>query len=150
MDHKALIEAALDARRRSYSPYSGYRVGAAILCGDGAIVKGANIENASYGATVCAERCAVFSAVASGKKDFSAIAIVGGSGSENDRTDDYAFPCGICRQVLREFADPSSFSVIVAKSPDDYREYTLQQLLPESFGPDNLREKENDNEDQAV
>ena len=138
MDHKALIEAALDARRRSYSPYSGYRVGAAILCGDGTIVTGTNIENASYGATVCAERCAVFSAVASGKRDFSAIAIVGGSGSENDRTDDYAFPCGICRQVLREFADPASFLVIVAKSPDDHREYTLQQLLPESFGPDNL------------
>ncbi len=150
MDHKALIEAALDARRRSYSPYSGYRVGAAILCGDGTIVTGTNIENASYGATVCAERCAVFSAVASGKRDFSAIAIVGGSGSENDRTDDYAFPCGICRQVLREFADPASFLVIVAKSPDDHREYTLQQLLPESFGPDNLSEKENNDENQAV
>ena len=150
MDHKALIEAAFDARRRSYSPYSGYRVGAAILCGDGTIVTGTNIENASYGATVCAERCAVFSAVASGESDFSAIAIVGGSGSENDRTDDYSFPCGECRQVLREFVDPASFSVIVAKSPDDHREYTLEQLLPESFGPDNLREKENDNENQAV
>ena len=139
MDHKELIEAALDARSRSYSPYSGYKVGAAILCGDGTVVKGANIENASYGATICAERCAVFSAVASGKKDFTAIAIVGGAGSEPDRTDDYAFPCGICRQVLREFTVPGDFRVIVAKSTDDYKEYTLEQLLPESFGPDNLK-----------
>ena len=142
MDHKALIEAALDARSRSYSPYSGYRVGAAILCSDGTIVTGANIENASYGATVCAERCAAFSAVASGKKRFTAIAIAGGAGSESDRTDDYAFPCGICRQVLREFTDPDSFTVIVAKSTEDYKEYTLAQLLPESFGPDNLNKGE--------
>ncbi|MBO4904916.1 MAG: cytidine deaminase [Lachnospiraceae bacterium] len=136
MDRKMLIEAALEARKHSYSPYSHYRVGAAILCSDGTIVTGANIENASYGATVCAERCAVFTAVASDKKDFTAIAICGGAG---DEADDYAFPCGVCRQVLREFTDPASFKVIVAKNADDYREYTLEELLPESFGPDNLK-----------
>ncbi len=142
MDIRNLIEQALNARNDSYSPYSGYRVGAALLCSDGDVVTGANIENASYGATVCAERCAVFKAVSGGKRDFEAIAIDGGNASETDVMSDYAFPCGICRQVLREFADPASFKVIVARSVDDHREYTLEELLPESFGPDNLKIKE--------
>ncbi len=128
----------MDARNRSYAPYSGYNVGAAILCEDGQIVTGSNIENASYGATVCAERCAVFSAVSSGKKRFTAIAIAGGEASEKDVMSDYAYPCGICRQVLREFADPASFTVIVARSAKDHKEYKLEELLPDSFGPDNL------------
>ncbi len=139
MDKNKLIEAAFSAREHSYAPYSNYNVGAAILCADGTIVTGANIENASYGATVCAERCAIFSAVASGKKGFCAIAIVGGVSEEKNKTSDYAFPCGICRQVMREFADPESFMIIVARSAGDYKEYTLNELLPESFGPDNLK-----------
>ncbi len=134
---KELTEAALDARGMAYVPYSNYAVGAALLCADGSIVKGANIENASYGATVCAERCAVFSAVASGRKDFVAIAVVGGKVTENELTD-YAYPCGICRQVLREFTDPSDFTVIVARSVSDHKVYKLEELLPESFGPDHL------------
>ena len=141
MDRKRLIEAAFEARKNSYSPYSSYRVGAALLCDDGTVVKGCNIENASYGATICAERAAVFSAVASGKRSFCAIAIVGGSYDEEDNTSDYAYPCGICRQVLREFTDPESFSVIVARSVEIYEEYTLNELLPNSFGPNNLKQE---------
>lgn len=138
MDYAQLINSALEARKKSYSPYSGYAVGAAILCKDGSIVCGSNIENASYSATICAERCAVFAAVSSGKREFKAIAICGGR-SDRDEITDYAFPCGVCRQVLREFTDPSSFTVIVARTVDDYREYTLEELLPESFGPDHLK-----------
>ena len=139
---KELIESALKARSNSYAPYSGYAVGAALLCGDDSIVTGSNIENASYGATICAERCAVFSAVAAGKKDFVAIAIAGGIASWDEITD-YAYPCGMCRQVLREFTDPEKFTVIVARSVDDHKEYTLEELLPESFGPDHLKGGDN-------
>ena len=138
MDKEGLIKCALEARERSYSPYSGYRVGAALLCADGSVYTGANIENASYGATVCAERCATFSAVMAGNRDIVAIAVCGGPGDETDILSDYAYPCGICRQVLREFCAPSSFTVIVARSAEDYREYTLEELLPESFGPEHL------------
>lgn len=138
MDKDKLIRAAFSAREHSYAPYSNYNVGAALWCSDGTIITGANIENASYGATVCAERCAIFSAVAAGRSDFTAIAIVGGVSEEKDVTSDYAFPCGICRQVMREFTDPATFKIIVARSTKDYKEYTLNELLPESFGPDNL------------
>ncbi len=138
MDKERLIKAAFTARKGSYAPYSGYNVGAALLCKDGTVIMGANIENASYGATVCAERCAVFNAVSSGYRDFEAIAIVGGRSDEIDTVSDYAFPCGICRQVLREFVDPGSFMIVVARSETDHKEYTLSELLPESFGPDNL------------
>ncbi len=139
MDIKELISAALAARQNAYAPYSDYLVGAAILCDDGSIVTGCNVENASYGATVCAERCAAFSAAAQGKKSFSAIAIAGGKSSEKDELSDYAYPCGVCRQVLREFSDPAKLKVIVARSISDYREYTLEELLPNSFGPDHVK-----------
>ena len=142
MEKEVLIKKAMEARNNSYSPYSKYRVGAALLCSDGSIVSGTNIENASYGATVCAERCAVFKAVSSGKRDLRAIAIVGGDASEEECMSSYAYPCGICRQVLREFSDPSEFTVIVARSVSDFREYKLKELLPESFGPDNLSKEE--------
>ena len=138
MDYTELIRSALDARKRSYAPYSQYNVGAAILCADGDIITGSNIENASYSATVCAERSAIFTAVSAGKHDFTAIAIAGGRKEESDKMSDYAYPCGICRQVMREFVSPATFKVIVARSPDDYREYYLSELLPDSFGPDNL------------
>ncbi len=136
MDPERLIREALKARDNAYAPYSRYHVGAALLCRDGSIVTGSNIENASYGATVCAERCATFAAVSTGRRQFDAIAIVGGPAGE--AIEDYAFPCGMCRQVLREFTDPATFRVIVAKSTDEYREFTLEELLPSSFGPDNL------------
>lgn len=132
-----LINAAIGARKNSYAPYSGYRVGAALLCSDGSIVTGCNVENASYGGTNCAERTAVFKAVSEGKRSFSAIAIAGGK--DPDKANDYAYPCGICRQVLREFCNPGDFSVIVCRNESDFREMTLEQLLPESFGPDNLK-----------
>ncbi len=138
MDEKVLIKHAMDARERSYSPYSQYRVGAALLCGDDTVFTGCNIENASYPATVCAERVAVGNAVANGRRDITAIAIVGGKSGETGVLTDYAFPCGICRQVLREFSDPASFTVIVARSTDDYKKYKLEELIPESFGPDHL------------
>lgn len=131
-----LIEMALQARELAYAPYSEYCVGAALLCDDGEIVTGCNVENASYGATNCAERTAVFKAVSMGKRAFSAIAIAGGK--KGAQALDYAYPCGVCRQVLREFCDPKRMTVIVCRSVDDYIEMTLEELLPCSFGPENL------------
>ena len=138
MDREKLIRLAMDARSRSYTPYSHYNVGAALLCDDGEIICGSNIENASYPATVCAERCAIFTAVASGRRNFTAIAVCGEADTESDVLSGYAYPCGICRQVMREFTDPDRFIVIVARSVNDYKEYTLSELLPNSFGPENL------------
>ena len=132
-----LINAAVAARRNSYSPYSHYQVGAALLSGDGQVVTGCNIENAAYGPTNCAERTAFFKAVSEGVRDFRAIAIVGSPAG--DALTQYAYPCGVCRQVMREFCEPSSFQIIVARSQDDYQIMTLRELLPESFGPDNLQ-----------
>lgn len=140
MENEKLIRAAIEARRQAYVPYSNYRVGAALLTKDGEIIKGCNIENASYGATNCAERTAFFKAVSEGKKDFAAIAIVGGE-EETDETSGFAYPCGICRQVMREFCDPDSFRVLVAKSETDFEEAVLAQLLPMSFGPQHLQVK---------
>lgn len=137
MKNEELIREAFEARRASYAPYSGYRVGAALYNKDGKVTRGCNIENASYGLSNCAERTAVFKAVSQGLRDFEAIAIVGGS-EEGDETSDYAYPCGACRQVLREFTIPDTFRVIVARSVNDYKEYTLEELLPHSFGPENL------------
>lgn len=131
-----LIDEALRARERAYSPYSGYAVGAALLCGNGRIYKGANIENASYGATNCAERSAFFQAVGEGERDFLAIAIAGGASGLDPV--DYAYPCGICRQVMKEFCG-DDFLIIVAKSREEYRCYTLAELLPCGFGGENIR-----------
>lgn len=131
-----LIDSALDARKSSYAPYSGYFVGAALLCSDGSIITGCNVENASYGATNCAERTAVFKAVSEGHQRFTAIAIAGGKNKE--QATDYAYPCGVCRQVLREFCVPEDMTVIVCKGRDDYKEMTLAELMPNSFGPENL------------
>ena len=130
-----LIEQALKARRSAYAPYSGYKVGAALLCKDGSVYTGCNVENASYGAANCGERTAVFKAVSEGQREFTAIAITGG---RDNGEMDFAYPCGICRQVLREFVDPERFTVLVGKSTEDYQEMTLAALLPSSFGPDNL------------
>lgn len=133
-----LIAEAIEARRKSYSPYSHYQVGAALLTADGRIVTGCNIENAAYGPSNCAERTAFFKAVSDGLREFSAIAIVGSP--EGEELTQYAYPCGVCRQVMMEFCEPESFQVIVAKSEADYRVMTLAELLPEGFGPENLRD----------
>lgn len=131
---KDLIEKALEARKNAYAPYSEYKVGACLIIADGKYYTGCNVENASYGATNCAERTAVFKAVSEGHNRIDAIAIVGGRDSEGIIS--YAYPCGVCRQVLREFSNPGEMIIIVAKSADDYKEYTLEELLPDSFGPD--------------
>ncbi len=133
---KELIGKAIEARRKSYSPYSHYQVGAALLCADGQIITGCNIENAAYGPSNCAERTAFFKAVSDGLRAFAAIAIVGSP--EGEALTQYAYPCGVCRQVMMEFCEPEHFQVIVAKSEADYRVMTLAELLPEGFGPDNL------------
>ena len=133
---RELIKAAIEARRKSYSPYSHYQVGAALLTADGQIVTGCNIENAAYGPSNCAERTAFFKAVSEGMREFTAIAIVGRP--EGEELTQYAYPCGVCRQVMREFCEPERFRIIVAKSEEDYRVMTLAALLPESFGPENL------------
>ncbi|MGN0254192.1 MAG: cytidine deaminase [Lachnospiraceae bacterium] len=138
VSYEQLIENAIEARKMAYTPYSNYKVGAALLSSENKIIKGCNIENAAYGPTNCAERTAFFKAVSEGVKKFSAIAIVGGLENETDLFSGYAFPCGVCRQVMREFCD-SEFEIVVARSIDDYKVYTLGELLPESFGPDNLK-----------
>lgn len=119
----------------AYAPYSGFHVAAALLCRDGTIYTGCNVENASYPAGNCAERTALFKAVSEGKREFSCIVIMGGAGG---KVENYCPPCGICRQALREFCRPSEFLVILAKSGEDYRVFTLEELLPESFGPEAL------------
>lgn len=130
-----LIEKAQKAREFSYSPYSNYMVGAAVLTAERDIYTGCNIENAAYGPTNCAERTAIFKAVSEGKKAFTAIAIVGG---KRGSAGDYAAPCGVCRQVMMEFCKPEEMQIIVAKNTEEYKVFTLQELMPEGFGAANL------------
>lgn len=132
MDKKELIRKAIEARKMAYVPYSKFRVGAAVLTKSGKVYTGCNIENASFGATNCAERTALFKAISEGEKEFDTIAIVG---------DPQAFtpPCGICRQVLVEFG--RDINVILAKSEEEYKEYTLEEILPLSFTPKDLEDK---------
>ena len=130
-----LIRTALEMRKRAYCPYSSFSVGAALLAEDGSVYTGCNVENAAYPATICAERTAFVKAVSEGCLHFKAIAVTGGTGPEPE---DYSWPCGVCRQFMREFCEPDKFVVITAKSETDYRCYTLEELLPESFGPGNL------------
>lgn len=132
-----LIRSALEARKKAYAPYSSYMVGAAVLTNELRIYTGCNIENASYSPSICAERTAVSKAVSEGKRKFKAIAVAGGPRGEE--ISQYACPCGVCRQVLREFADPDEFIVIVARNVRDFKAYFLRELLPESFGPENLK-----------
>lgn len=134
-EKRELIKIALERLPHSYAPYSHFYVSAALRCSDGTVYTGNNVENASYPATNCAERSAFFTAVGDGKRKFQAIVICGG---KNGVVTDYCAPCGICRQVMREFCNPSEFLVLLAKSETDYREYTLEELLPVSFGPDDL------------
>lgn len=143
MNTEELIIRAYEARKNSYSPYSDFMVGAALLSKDGNIYQGCNVENAAYSPGNCAERTAFFNAVSHGEKDFTAIAIVGGKkGLETiDQNGRFCFsaycaPCGVCRQVMREFCNPKDFTIILAKSVEDYCTYSLEDLLPLSFGND--------------
>ncbi len=133
---KTLLDRAVEARGFSYSPYSHYMVGAALLTKNGEIITGCNVENAAYGPSNCAERTAFFTGVSKGLREFRAIAIAGG---KRNGESDFAYPCGVCRQVMAEFCDPDSFYIIVGKSREDYRVHTLRELLPESFGAANLK-----------
>lgn len=134
---RELIRSAMEARKKAYAPYSGYMVGAAVLTGDLRIYTGCNIENASYTPTICAERTAIFKAVSEGKRTLKAVAVAGSP--KGEEISQYSYPCGVCRQVMREFGDPESLVVIVARGEQDYKLYRLSELLPESFGPDQLR-----------
>lgn len=137
---RQLIQAALAARENAYAPYSGYRVGAALLAENGKIYPGCNVENAAFPAGCCAERTALFSAVADGQQRFSAIAIAGGAAEETFPLSGYAYPCGVCRQALAEFAP--DLRVIVALDTVHYQSYWLDDLLPKSFGSVNLNKEE--------
>lgn len=128
-----LLEKAKQARDRAYAPYSHYRVGAALLAKNGNVYPGCNVENASFGATNCAERTALFSAIADGVLDFEAIAVVGGL---NETLDDSILPCGICCQALSEFCN-KDFPVILTKG-DSYRVLTLGDIFPYTFSSQNL------------
>ena len=130
-----LIRAAFAARRFAYTPYSHFKVGAALLARNGQVFTGCNIESASYSPTNCAERTALFKAVSEGVTEFSAIAIVGSRVGEVNRI--VTSPCGVCRQALFEFGGPE-LTVIMARSEEDYLETTLGELLPYGFGPKNL------------
>jgi len=133
IDFDSLADKAAAARENAYAPYSGFKVGAALLARSGKIFIGCNIENAAYSPSVCAERVAVYNAVSRGENDFVAIAVAGWK----DGAPGFAFPCGVCRQVLREFCEPDCFAVCVTDGANK-KINTLSDLLPESFGPNNL------------
>jgi len=139
MNYENLMNIAADMRTKSYAPYSKFHVGAALLAKSGKIYTGCNVENSSFGATNCAERTAFFKAVSEGERDFSAIAIVGGPvEKEGDFSKiTLAPPCGICRQVMREFCKPD-FEIILYNEQKGIEIHTLKELLPLDFGPENL------------
>ncbi len=131
MTDKQLVAKAFEMLERSYVPYSRFPVGAALLCADGTVFTGCNVENAAYGSTICAERTALLKAVSEGHKgDWQAIAIAG-------RGEDYCWPCGSCRQMLYEFAP--DLKVLVARGDGDFVETTLSELMPHGFGPKSLK-----------
>ncbi len=135
MTDRELIRAAFAAREKAYAPYSGFLVGAALLAKDGRVFTGCNVENASYSATCCAERTALFKAVSEGAREFEKIALVGALKGQVNQ--EITAPCGVCRQALYEFGGPELL-VLMAKSEDDYVQMKLGQLLPLGFGPSNL------------
>ena len=138
MTKEELTKKAIEYLSHAYAPYSGFHVAAALLTKSGKVYLGCNIENSSYGATNCAERTAFFKAVSEEEREFEAIAIVGGHGKGEAALLDYAYPCGICRQVMREFCRPEEFKVILYKNTGGYLVRTLEELMPCSFGPENL------------
>lgn len=131
MDNKELIRRALEAQKQAHVPYSNFHVGAAVLMEDGKVYTGCNIEIASYSPTLCAERTAIFKAISEGSKKIKTIAVVGDANP--------TYPCGVCRQVIREFGKDAK--IIIANSENDYKEYTTEELLPHSFGPEDLESK---------
>lgn len=134
MNEKELCKEAIDAMKNAYAPYSGYKVGAALLTEKGKLFAGCNIENAAFTPTVCAERVALFNAISSGERKFTAIAVAGGK----DGVISGAFPpCGVCRQVMAEFCAPD-FKVLVVTGEDSYKKYTLNELFPQAFTPKNI------------
>lgn len=128
-----MISQAFSAMAKAYAPYSGFKVGAALLTADGIIYQGCNIENAAYTPSNCAERTAFFKAVSEGVREFTAICIVGGKEGVPEGA-----PCGVCRQVMMEFCDPETFQIILPSSREEYEIFTLKELLPIGFGPKNL------------
>ena len=133
MTDRALLEQAIAAREMAYAPYSGFRVGAALVGKSGKIYKGCNVENAAYSPTNCAERTAIFKAVSEGEREFVSIAIVGGMG---ETIADFCAPCGVCRQVLAEFCD-KDFRLVLG-NPDNLKAYTFEEILPFAFGKADL------------
>ncbi len=129
MEVVKLIKMAIEAREKAYVPYSGFKVGAAILTKEGKVFTGCNIESASYSPTICAERTALAKAVSEGYRDIDTVVVVGSF-------EKLSYPCGVCRQMIREFGE--DIKIIVAKSTEKYKEYTIRELLPESFGPEDL------------
>lgn len=136
LNKQELIMTALEARKKAYAPYSGYSVGAAVLADDGRIYSGCNIENASYPATICAERTAISKAVSEGGRKILAIAIAGGLSGRDPV--EYAYPCGICRQVMKEFGK-NDMVIYVVKAPNEYQEFRLEELLPHGFGGESIQ-----------
>lgn len=136
MDNQELVKIAFEAREFAYTPYSHFAVGAALLAKNGKVYTGCNIENAGYTPSNCAERTAFFKAVSEGVLEFEKIAVVGGPAGQP--TTSYAAPCGVCRQVMMEFCDYEKFQIILGKSDMELKIYTLKELLPEGFGPNNL------------
>lgn len=136
IDERILLEKAKEARGYAYTPYSHFQVGAALLAKSGAIYLGCNIENASFGATNCAERTAFFKAVSQGEREFAAIAVVGGK--EGEEAGRCCPPCGICRQVMREFCRPEEFLILLEDGKGGIKTYLLKELLPLGFGPEHL------------
>jgi len=136
MTDEQLVQLAFDAREHAYTPYSHWSVGAALLCADGTVYQGCNIENAAYTPSNCAERTAFFKAVYDGQRDFAAIAVVGGP--QGQPAPEVCAPCGVCRQVMQEFCDPDSFRIVLGVSGGDPKVYLLRDMLPEGFGPSNL------------
>ena len=137
MDERTLANLsaeAVAAREAAYAPYSGFKVGAALLTSAGKVYRGCNVENAAYSPSLCAERTAFCTAVAAGERQFSAIAVAGWGADEVGM----AFPCGVCRQVMMEFCVPAAFQVIVTDAQGNWALHTLAELLPRGFGPENL------------
>lgn len=130
LTYEKLIKKAIEAKQNAYAPYSGFPVGAALLTKEGKVYTGCNIECASYGATNCAERTAIFKAVSEGERNIEAIAVI-------SNTDDYTYPCGICRQVIMEFGD--KIKIIAARSEQDYKVHVIDDLLPDSFSSEDLK-----------
>lgn len=137
MTKEELIKLAFEGRKFAYTPYSKFKVGAALETKAGKVYTGCNIENAAYTPCNCAERTAFFKAVSEGEREFSRIAIVGGY-EDGEEVSGFAAPCGVCRQVMIEFCNPEEFQIIVAKSEKEFKVFTLEELFPEGFGPNNL------------